>query len=385
MAIEGAVTGNTPGAQLQAARQGMGWSVEQVAEQLKWAPRQVLALEAGDYQALPGMATVRGFLRAYAKLVKLDPAPLVAQYDQQNGTAADVLPVRRELATPFSEVRLPSMHKRGLSPASWAAIGALVLLVCVLVASHMGWLKPLPADLFGRKPGPVVSQATVASASAGSASVANASSVSQTAVSAAPVAQSGLPLADGAVNNVANNAGMNATTSANNGAPGITTANTGPANTTAGANTLAPVATTSPGSMPRPPEPVVATQANSRAPGATPAPTVPRTPAGMPPAVSPSPAPTPAANGVTATGNPATGTGGALVLKFRQDCWIEVKRVNGNVLLSRLLKAGETETVPMTDPVQLVVGNVAGVDATLRGQPLVLKNAAGNTARVILK
>ncbi len=86
-----------------------------------------------------------------------------------------------------------------------------------------------------------------------------------------------------------------------------------------------------------------------------------------------------------AAGNVNPAAGGVLVLKFRQDCWVEVKRVNGNVLLSRLLKAGETETVPMNEPVQLVVGNVAGVDATLRGEPLVLKNAAGNTARVILK
>lgn len=356
MAIEGAVTGNTPGAQLQAARQGMGWSVEQVAEQLKWAPRQVLALEAGDYHALPGMATVRGFLRAYAKLVKLDPAPLVAQYDQQNGTVAEVLPVRRELATPFSEVRLPSMHKRGLSAASWAVIGGLVLLVSVLIASHMGWLKPLPADLFGRKPGPLASQAAVASAS----------STNQTLISPAPV----LPVDANATNNGTNNSAV------------------APANMPAGPNGGAAASTALPTGLPHSPEPVVVAQASSRAAGTTPAPVVTRTPGVMTtPAVLPTPpvTPTPAATGVTATGNPATGTGGALVLKFRQDCWVEVKRVNGNVLLSRLLKAGETETVPMNDPVQLVVGNVAGVDATLRGQPLVLKNAAGNTARVILK
>ena len=386
MAIEGAVTGNTPGAQLQAARQGMGWTVEQVAEQLKWAPRQVLALEAGDYQALPGMATVRGFLRAYAKLVKLDPAPLVAQYDQQNGTAADVLPVRRELATPFSEVRLPSMHKRGLSPASWAVIGALVLLVCVLVASHMGWLKPLPADLFGRKPGPLTSQTAVASNSSASAN--------QTPVSPAPTMSSALPPEANASNNAASNVeSAVANSAANNVANNVATTaanaalnSSATANTTAGPSPVQSVTTALPVGMPRPAEPVA--QVNSRAPGTTPAPAGTRVPgATQTPVVLPTPTvtPTPAANGVTATGNPATGTGGALVLKFRQDCWVEVKRVNGNVLLSRLLKAGETETVPMNDPVQLVVGNVAGVDATLRGQPLVLKNAAGNTARVILK
>src|SRR5471032_1433130 len=54
----------TPGAQLAAQREAMGWNVEQIADQLKLAPRQVVALEKGDYAALPNMAVVRGFVRA---------------------------------------------------------------------------------------------------------------------------------------------------------------------------------------------------------------------------------------------------------------------------------------------------------------------------------
>ena len=61
-----------PGQALAAQREAMGWSVEQVADQLKLAVRQVIALEAGDYAALPSPAVTRGFVRAYAKLVKLD-------------------------------------------------------------------------------------------------------------------------------------------------------------------------------------------------------------------------------------------------------------------------------------------------------------------------
>jgi cytoskeleton protein RodZ len=68
-----------PGQVLAAQREAMGWTVEQVADQLKLAVRQVVALEAGDYAALPSPAVTRGFVRAYAKLVKIDPAPLVAQ------------------------------------------------------------------------------------------------------------------------------------------------------------------------------------------------------------------------------------------------------------------------------------------------------------------
>src|SRR5690606_12777591 len=43
------------GAQLKAQREALGWPVEQVAEQLKLAPRQVVALEEGDVAALPNL------------------------------------------------------------------------------------------------------------------------------------------------------------------------------------------------------------------------------------------------------------------------------------------------------------------------------------------
>jgi cytoskeleton protein RodZ len=350
MAMDAVATGATPGAQLLAARQVLGWTPEQVAEQLKWSPRQVLALEAGDYKALPGIATVRGFLRAYAKLLKLDPAPLVAQYDQQNGSAQDVIPVRRELATPFSEVRLPSMHRRGLSPASWALIGLLLLVVAGLGASHLGWIKPLPTDLFGRK-----------AASAGHAASSDAAPVaaSASAVSAASAAHSaGVATPPSIV--------LQAT-------PTPVQQNVLQDTSHGGAVVLpglALPAASAPGNTPIANVTAPPTVMNTAATNAGTSSTTNTT-------TSPATRATP-----TATTAPA---GGTLVLKLKQDCWVEVKRVNGNVLLSRLLKAGETETVPMNEPVQLVVGNVAGIEATLRGEPLSLKNAAGNTARVILK
>lgn len=68
----------SPGATLAAGRNAMGWSVEQVASQLRLARRQILSLEADDYAALPEPAIVRGFVRAYGKLVKLDADALVA-------------------------------------------------------------------------------------------------------------------------------------------------------------------------------------------------------------------------------------------------------------------------------------------------------------------
>ena len=103
-----------PGRTLAAQREAMGWTVEQVADQLKLAVRQVVALEAGDYASLPGPAVVRGFVRAYAKIVKLDAVPLVAMIalDAPGPTDATGTTLRRDKPASFSEVRFPSHGKR---------------------------------------------------------------------------------------------------------------------------------------------------------------------------------------------------------------------------------------------------------------------------------
>ncbi len=65
------------GCQLRAARERMGLSVEDVVGKIKLAARQIIALEADDFQALPETAFVRGFVRSYAKLLQLDVQPLL--------------------------------------------------------------------------------------------------------------------------------------------------------------------------------------------------------------------------------------------------------------------------------------------------------------------
>ena len=61
------------GEQLAAARANRGLSITEIAQHLKLSPWQVEALEAGDHRRLPSPVFVRGFIRNYARLVKLDP------------------------------------------------------------------------------------------------------------------------------------------------------------------------------------------------------------------------------------------------------------------------------------------------------------------------
>ena len=80
------------GRELAAARESCGLSIAEVARQLKLSPTQVEAMEAGDYRRLPGPVFARGFLRNYARLVKLDPEVLRASAEQRLRPAAQAEP-----------------------------------------------------------------------------------------------------------------------------------------------------------------------------------------------------------------------------------------------------------------------------------------------------
>ncbi len=66
-----------PGAALAAARVAQGMSQEDVARQLKLSVAQIRAIETDDYAKLPSPVFVRGFIRTYARTVKLDAAKLL--------------------------------------------------------------------------------------------------------------------------------------------------------------------------------------------------------------------------------------------------------------------------------------------------------------------
>ena len=63
---------------LRRTREAQGLSISEVANALKLNPRQIEALESGRFDQLPGYAFTRGFLRNYARLLKVDAAPLLA-------------------------------------------------------------------------------------------------------------------------------------------------------------------------------------------------------------------------------------------------------------------------------------------------------------------
>jgi cytoskeleton protein RodZ len=72
-----AVPSPSVGKILSEARTAQGLSIADVAATIKFAPRQLVALEADDFEHLPELAFVRGFVRSYARLLHLDEVPLL--------------------------------------------------------------------------------------------------------------------------------------------------------------------------------------------------------------------------------------------------------------------------------------------------------------------
>ncbi len=70
----------TPGALLRRSRQRYGWSVEDVADELKLLPYVVEAIEQDNYTQMSGWTYAVGYLRGYAKLVGVNIEAAIAEH-----------------------------------------------------------------------------------------------------------------------------------------------------------------------------------------------------------------------------------------------------------------------------------------------------------------
>lgn len=84
----------TPGVILRRARLARGFTKVQVAQQLNLTAAQIKALEQDQYHKFQGDVFVKGYLRAYGRLLDLDCNALIATYDwfsQANQAVSDLL------------------------------------------------------------------------------------------------------------------------------------------------------------------------------------------------------------------------------------------------------------------------------------------------------
>lgn len=126
----------SPGMMLREAREQLGLSVMDVASQIKFAPRQIEALEADDYQNLPEAAFLRGFVRSYAKILHLDAQTVLAALPQDKAVPVELTP--GSVGEPF-----PDVHSVLRQNLNWL-IGAL--LVAMIVVGLAMWHFTTPPE-----------------------------------------------------------------------------------------------------------------------------------------------------------------------------------------------------------------------------------------------
>ncbi len=132
--------------QLREARESLQLDIQQVAEATKLKSDHVRALEAGDYSVFTAPVYLRGSLRTYARLLKLDSAQLVEQLDAElSGSGQGSEPV---FAPPKSKGSVDSVMLL-LSQVNWVVTGGTLVVILaagLAYTSYRAWQKHRTAD-----------------------------------------------------------------------------------------------------------------------------------------------------------------------------------------------------------------------------------------------
>jgi cytoskeleton protein RodZ len=109
-------------------------SIEKICEETKVASRHLLALEAGDYDALPGGVFRKGIVRSYLAALKLDEVTWIERFEaslRESGTASPEAKDWTEFAENVRRNRVGGESPTGLR---WMGVA---MMVGTLVA--LGW------------------------------------------------------------------------------------------------------------------------------------------------------------------------------------------------------------------------------------------------------
>ena len=322
--VEGAAVTATAGALLREAREASGMHIAALAVALKVPVGKLEALEADNYAALPDTVFVRALASSVCRTLKVDPAHILSLLPQSQSP---------RLSTDSAGLNAPVKANVGKSSSSSASFSSgsgtrsrsvsLVVLALLVGAVVVFFLPRQPGGLSLLSSGPAAqSSDAVAGAAQPAAAGASASVVENVAVDTASPAVAPAPLPAPL-------------------APSQTAA-AQPAAPTAAATGAAPPATAT---------------ATAAAPVAT--------------------ASDPAAGAAAA---------GTLVLRARNQSWVQVKDASGAVVLQRNLAAEESVAVNAPAPLAVVVGRADVTEVFVRGKPFDLTGVSReNVARFEVK
>jgi len=129
----------TVGEQLRVARETQKLAIHQVADWTKIRGDHIRALEKGDYSVFSAPVYIRGFVRTYATLLKLDAAGILQQLNQELAGSGQTEPT---LIPPANGVlddamfQFSKVMRRLILPAA-----VVVVIVVALAITYFGWLR----------------------------------------------------------------------------------------------------------------------------------------------------------------------------------------------------------------------------------------------------
>ena len=140
------IPSQSPGKMLSSARLSWDLTIEEVSENLNLSVDTLEALERDDYESLPGYTFVKGYIRSYANLLRLDPEEVLAGVEMEPEKLNDI-------PAPKSTVRVrASSRPRKKKKAGGKFLKSLVLIFLVIVLALVGLnqFSKLDKDEFAR-------------------------------------------------------------------------------------------------------------------------------------------------------------------------------------------------------------------------------------------
>lgn len=405
LAIAQEMQGESVSDTLIRARQQVGQDLRSIAEVLCIRYSYLDAIERGQYENLPGATYAVGFVRSYAEYLGLDGDQVVERFKSEvEGLDSQT---KLHFPTPAPEGKMPG--------------GAVFLVAALLFAGAYGvwYYLSNQGESLGDLVAPVPErlQELVDGDTPGAAAEADGT----TAVSPAPAA----PQADTPV--TASEAPVQSATAPDErpAAAASETATEAPAAAPAEPETAAATPQTADSAAPEAPAASQSaedtTAEAAAAPAAEPQPAVPAaesapqtaattpeaqagdTPAAEAPAAETPAAEDPASGDTLAipaapdNNTPATAfltnhepqvygaenSDARIVLKATQDAWVQVRDRQGTLLLTRVLRVGDSYRVPNQTDLTLLTGNAGGLEITVDGRALAPLGPVGAVRRNI--